>query len=76
MIHSEDILYGIRMGVGLSLLPLTLAHIFVTTFPYDIPENSVYYPPWIRRKNEKMREQEKIDAYQKTYAYKYSTTNP
>ncbi len=73
MVHLEDVCYVGRMTVAVILFPLTLADMFVNIFPYEIPETSKYYPTWKRRANEKHREQEKQDAYQKTYAHKYST---
>ena len=78
MIHAEDILYRAGQVVAVLLFPITLPaiafHYCTHIFPYEIPENSIYYPPWKRRDNQKMREQETLDALQKTYAYKYGRT--
>ncbi len=62
-----------RMTVAVILFPFAILDYCVHIFPYDIPETSKYYPTWKRRANERRREQEKQDAYQKTYAHKYST---
>lgn len=73
--HLEDVCYIGRMTVAVILLPITLLDYCTHYYIYDIPEKSRYYPTWKRRANEQRREQEKLDAYKKTYAYKYSITS-
>ena len=75
MVYIEDIVYSMRMAIATIFFPCTATHMCVTIFPYEIPEDSIYYPPWKRRENNKRREQEKKETYEKTYSYKYTMTN-